>query len=217
MKRAIFAAVLAGATLSAAAPALAEWPADQPIRVLVGFGAGGGTDIVTRIIAEPLAELLHQSVVVENKAGAGGTIAAETVARANKDGYTALMISPAHTVSAVMLKSIRYDAVKDFADVALVADSLLRGRRPKGFPGQRHQGLGGAGQGLARQAQFCRRRRRLDAELCRRIVAPDDRHRRQAHSLSQHAGRGHGFAPGRGRLRRSSWRTRCGARCRPGN
>ena len=78
--------------------------------MLVGFGAGGGTDIVSRIIAVPLGEVLHQSVIVENKIGAGGTIAAETVARADKDGYTALMTSPAHTVSAAMLKAVPYDA-----------------------------------------------------------------------------------------------------------
>jgi tripartite-type tricarboxylate transporter receptor subunit TctC len=124
MKRVIFAAAIAACfVMTAAAPAVAEWPADQPIRVIVGFNAGGGTDIVSRIIAQPLSELLHQSVVVENKVGVGGTIAAELVARANKDGYTALMTSPAHTVSAAMLKHIRYDAVKDYAAVSLVADS----------------------------------------------------------------------------------------------
>src|SRR5258708_4410800 len=126
MKRAIAAvAMAAGIVMAAAAPATAEWPNDRPIRVIVGFGAGGGTDIVSRVIAQPLSELLHQSVVVENKVGAGGTIAAETVAHADKDGYTALMTSPAHTVSAAMLKSIRYDTVKDFAAVSLVARSAF--------------------------------------------------------------------------------------------
>jgi tripartite-type tricarboxylate transporter receptor subunit TctC len=121
MKRSIAAATIAAAILFATC-AQAEWPNDRPIRIIVGFGAGGGTDIVSRIIAVPLSELLKQSVVVENKVGAGGTLAAEYVARADKDGYTALMTSPAHTVSAAMLKSIRYDAVKDYAPVSLVAD-----------------------------------------------------------------------------------------------
>ncbi len=126
MKRTTVAAALAaGIMLAAAVPAAAEWPNDRPIRVLVGFGAGGGTDIVSRIVAQSLSEILKQSVVVENKVGAGGTIAAETVARADKDGYTALMTSPAHTVSAAMLKSIRYDAIKDFAPVSWVADSVF--------------------------------------------------------------------------------------------
>jgi len=142
MKRLIIAgAIAASFIVTAAVPAVAEWPADQPIRVIVGFNAGGGTDIVSRIIAQPLGELLHQSVVVENKVGAGGTLAAELVARANKDGYTALMTSPAHTVSAAMLKSIRYDAVKDYAAVSLVADSSFVFVAKKDFPANDIQGL----------------------------------------------------------------------------
>ena len=142
MKRAIVAAAMAaGFMLVAAAPAVAEWPADRPIHVIVGFGAGGGTDIVSRIIAQPLSELLKQSVIVDNKVGAGGTIAAETVARADKDGYTALMTSPAHTVSAAMLKSIRYDAVKDFAPVSWVADSAFVFVARKEFPANDIKGL----------------------------------------------------------------------------
>lgn len=124
MKRALLAATLAAATLATILPVgAAEWPAERPIRVLVGFGAGGGTDIVARIVAQPLSELLHQSIVVENKPGAGGSLASEQVAKADKDGYTASVISAGHTVSAVMLKSVRYDAVKDFAPVAMVADA----------------------------------------------------------------------------------------------
>jgi len=74
MKRTIIAvAIAASFVITAAAPAAAEWPADRPIHVIVGFGAGGGTDIVSRIIAQPLSELLNQSIVVENKVGAGGT------------------------------------------------------------------------------------------------------------------------------------------------
>jgi len=134
-------AVLAAGFLSISAPAFAEWPADRPIRILVGFGAGGGTDIVSRIIAPPLSELLKQTVVVENKVGAGGTLAAETVAHADKDGYTALMTSPAHTVSAAMLKSIRYDAVKDFAPVSWVADSAFVFVARKNFPADDIKGL----------------------------------------------------------------------------
>ena len=124
MKRAFFVAATAG-LIATSLSAAAEWPNERPIRVLVGFGAGGGTDIVTRIIAQPLSEVLHQTVVVENKPGAGGTIASNDVAKAEKDGYTATMISTGHTISAVMLKSQPYDAVKDFAAVALVANSAF--------------------------------------------------------------------------------------------
>jgi tripartite-type tricarboxylate transporter receptor subunit TctC len=131
------AAVVAGAIT----PAAAEWPADRPIRVLVGFGAGGGTDIVARIVAQPLSEVLHQSIVVENKPGAGGSIASEAAAKAEKDGYTASVISAGHTVSAVMLKSLRYDAVKDFAPVALLADSAFVVVARKDFPANDIPGL----------------------------------------------------------------------------
>jgi tripartite-type tricarboxylate transporter receptor subunit TctC len=142
MKRAIVAAAIAASVmLAAVAPASAEWPADKPIRVIVGFGAGGGTDIVTRIVAQPLSELLHQTVVIENKPGAGSSIAAAEVARAEKDGYTASMFSAGHTVSAVMVKSVRYDAVKDFAAVALVADSAFVVVARKDFPANDINGL----------------------------------------------------------------------------
>jgi tripartite-type tricarboxylate transporter receptor subunit TctC len=142
MKRLVIAAAMvAGIMVVAAPPAVAEWPADRPIRVLVGFGPGGGTDIVTRIIAPPLSELLHQTIVVENKPGAGGSLASDLVAKADKDGYTASMISAGHTVSAVMLKSVRYDAVKDFAAVALVADSAFVIVARKDFPANDIKGL----------------------------------------------------------------------------
>jgi tripartite-type tricarboxylate transporter receptor subunit TctC len=144
MQRAIIAAAITAAVLlstSAFAPAQAEWPNDRPIRLIVGFGAGGGTDIVARIVAQPLAEKLNQSVLVENKPGAGGAIAGDQVAKADKDGYTATMISAGHTVSAVMVKAVRYDAVKDFAPVALVADSAFVVVARKDFPANDLKGL----------------------------------------------------------------------------
>jgi len=141
MKRRTIAAAVAATVMLAAAPAAAEWPNDKPIRVVVGFGAGGGTDIVARIIAATLSELLHQMVVVENKPGAGGSIASAEAAKADKDGYTASMISAGHTVSAVMLKSVRYDAVKDFAPVAEVAEGAFVVVARKDFPANDIKGL----------------------------------------------------------------------------
>jgi tripartite-type tricarboxylate transporter receptor subunit TctC len=101
-----------------------DWPR-QPIRIVVGFGAGGGTDIAARILAQPLSELLGQPVVVENRVGAGGTTAAEAVARAPKDGYTALMMSNAHAVSAAVYKTLRYDPITDFQMVSMVGTAGL--------------------------------------------------------------------------------------------
>jgi len=101
-----------------------DWP-KQPIRIVVGFGAGGGTDIAARIVAQPLSELLGQPVVVENRVGGGGTTAAEAVARAPKDGYTALMMSNAHAVSAAVYKTLRYDPSADFQMVSMVGTAGL--------------------------------------------------------------------------------------------
>jgi tripartite-type tricarboxylate transporter receptor subunit TctC len=101
-----------------------DWP-QKPIRIVVGFGAGGGTDIAARIIAQPLSEALGQPVVVENRVGAGGTTAAEAVAQSPKDGYTALMMSNAHAISAAMVSTLRYDPVDDFAMVSMVGTAGL--------------------------------------------------------------------------------------------
>src|SRR4029079_7110368 len=125
-----------------AAPASAEeWPSARPIRMMVGFGAGGGTDVATRIVAEPLGEALGQRIVVENKPGAGGTIAGDLVAKGTKDGYNALMISTGHTVAAAMIKSQAYDAVKDFAPVGIIASSGIAIVVQKDFPANDLNGL----------------------------------------------------------------------------
>jgi len=101
-----------------------DWPT-RPIRLVVGASAGGGTDISARLIAQPLAEILGQAVVVENRAGAAGTTAAEAVAKSPKDGYTAYMMSNAHAISAVMYKALRYDPINDFQMVSMVATAGL--------------------------------------------------------------------------------------------
>ena len=119
-------AAFASAMLAASATSLfaQEWPT-QPVKMIVGFGAGGGTDLVSRVIADGLGKALGQSFVVENKPGAGGSIASDQVVHGPKDGYTALMLSPGHTVSAAVMKSVPYDPVKDFAPVGLVANSAI--------------------------------------------------------------------------------------------
>ena len=135
---------LGAAALAAlyAAPAIAQqWPTARPIHIMVGFGAGGGTDVATRIVADPLGKALGQSIVVENKPGAGGTIAGDIVAKGPKDGYNALMISTGHTVSAIMIKSQAYDAVKDFAPVGIIANSAIAIVVQKDFPASDLKGL----------------------------------------------------------------------------
>ncbi|HWL31496.1 MAG TPA: tripartite tricarboxylate transporter substrate binding protein [Xanthobacteraceae bacterium] len=135
------AAAAVAAVFVQAEPATAQsWPS-KPIHLMVGFGAGGGTDVATRIVAEPLGDVLGQRFVVENKPGAGGTIAGDIVAKGAKDGYNALMISTGHTVSAVMIKSQAYDAVKDFAPVGIVANSAIAIVVAKDFPANDLKGL----------------------------------------------------------------------------
>ena len=114
----------AAALVVSIAASAQEWPA-RPVRMVVGFGAGGGTDILARILAAPLGELLGQPVVVENRPGAGGTIAAQQVAIAPADGYTAFLLNNGHAVGAVMYKSLPYDASADFQPVTLVATMPL--------------------------------------------------------------------------------------------
>jgi len=95
------------------------WPA-RPIKLLVGFAPGGSSDMVARLIATPLGERLGQPVVVENRAGAGGNIAAEAVAKATPDGYTLVLLPSGHSSNAAMKKNLPFDPVNDFAWVSTV-------------------------------------------------------------------------------------------------
>jgi tripartite-type tricarboxylate transporter receptor subunit TctC len=122
LRAAIAAAILAA--LQPAPIAAQDWPT-KPVRILIGFGAGGGTDVATRIVAEGLADVLGQQFVVENRPGAGGTIAGGLVARAPKDGYTAVALSMGHAVSAVMVKTVPYNPVDDFAPIGIFTNSAI--------------------------------------------------------------------------------------------
>jgi len=107
-------------SLMSAGPAAAASYPDKPVRVVVGFSAGGTTDVAARIIAKELGEDLGQSFVVENKPGAGSNIGAELVARAKPDGYTLYMVAVTSTINQTLYKNLNFDIVKDFAPIALV-------------------------------------------------------------------------------------------------
>jgi Uncharacterized protein conserved in bacteria len=113
--RAAFCAV----ALCAAAAHADSFPA-KPVTMIVPYPAGGATDVVARAVSEQLASAWKQPVVVENRAGAGTTIAAAAVARAPADGYTLFMTTSAHTISGHLYSNLTYDAVKDFAPITLV-------------------------------------------------------------------------------------------------
>ncbi|MBI2316770.1 MAG: tripartite tricarboxylate transporter substrate binding protein [Betaproteobacteria bacterium] len=102
-----------------------SYPA-KPIRLIVPFVAGGPTDVVARIVAQNLAPILQESVVVENKPGASGFIGTEAVARAQPDGYTLLLITAStHAISPNLFKKLPYDPIKDFAMVGQFTDASL--------------------------------------------------------------------------------------------
>ncbi len=107
--------LLAVAVATFAAAANAAWP-DKPVRLLVGF-APGGSDIGGRIIAQKLSEMWGQPVVVDNRPGAAGNIAADAVAKAPADGYTMLLFVNSYTINTSVYKGLQWDAVKDFAPV----------------------------------------------------------------------------------------------------
>src|SRR5262249_20357931 len=116
-----FAVLVAVATAVAAGrPAQAQdWP-QRPVRIIVPFAAGGSSDIAGRIVAQRLGDAFGQQFVVENRPGASGVLAAETVARAPADGYTLLMGSTAQIAVMPQMMKTAYDPIKDFAPISIV-------------------------------------------------------------------------------------------------
>jgi tripartite-type tricarboxylate transporter receptor subunit TctC len=96
------------------------WPT-RPLRFILPFPPGGGTDILGRLIAERLSANLGQPVVTENRGGAGGNVGAEAAARSAPDGYTIVLVAPSLAISPTLYSKLNYDPVKDFAPVSLVA------------------------------------------------------------------------------------------------
>ncbi len=102
-------------------PSCAEYP-DKPIRLVLPFPAGGAVDIVARVMAAKMADDLGKPFVIENKAGAGGIIATDAVAKSAADGYTLLLTTPNHTINAALQASLPYDTEKDLAPVSVFAE-----------------------------------------------------------------------------------------------
>jgi len=112
--------VLAAALLVPATLAAQPYPS-KPIRMIVGFAPGGGTDVTARAVVNELSDALGQRVVIENRPGANGVIGAELTAKSPADGYTILMVNNGHTVNPGMYRKLPYDTIRDFAPVTLVA------------------------------------------------------------------------------------------------
>ena len=134
---------LAVATLSAwaaaqnpvkEAAAVASWPS-KTVRIIVGFPAGSSPDLTARTLAEPLSRALGQAVIVENKVGAGGNIAADYVAKATDDHTIGLMINGNMTIAKLLNPKLNYDPLKDLTPISLIGVSPLVLTAPVGAPG----------------------------------------------------------------------------------
>ncbi len=113
------AVTILAASAAGAADARSRYP-ERPVRFIVGFSPGSATDITARMVGPRLAELWGQPVVIENRSGAGGSIASAAVARAAPDGYTLALISASFAIGAVLHKDLSYDPIKDFAGVTQI-------------------------------------------------------------------------------------------------
>jgi tripartite-type tricarboxylate transporter receptor subunit TctC len=113
---------LAFACATSGVSAAADYPS-KPIRVIVGLAPGGATDIIARGVAQKLTEALGQSVVIDNRAGAGGNIGAALAAKSPPDGYTALIVSSTYSINPSLYRQMPFDPVKDLQPVTLIASS----------------------------------------------------------------------------------------------
>jgi tripartite-type tricarboxylate transporter receptor subunit TctC len=126
MKRFTFIAALAAAAIGLVAPAAADNYPSRTVTLVVPYPAGGSVDGVARILADKLGKFFNSAFIVENRAGgAAGTVGANTVAKADPDGYTLLLTASIHVTTPFLFKNIPYDVVKDFTPISLVAAGPL--------------------------------------------------------------------------------------------
>src|ERR1700733_10084503 len=130
----LFAALVWFLAASGLAPAQDAFPS-RPVHLLVPFPPGGAVDIVARTLGDELSRRWGQPIVIENRPGAGGTIAAEVAAKAAPDGYTIILVASGHAIVSYLYPSLPYDPVKDFTPLALVGSSpnMLLVRADSGF------------------------------------------------------------------------------------
>ncbi|MBO9331422.1 LacI family transcriptional regulator [Achromobacter pulmonis] len=114
-------AILALSLLGGASAALADGYPDRPVKWIVPFPPGGAMDSIARTLGESMGKQLNTSVIVENRAGAGGNIGAASVARAKPDGYTILIVANGMAVNPALYADLNYDPIKDFAPISLLA------------------------------------------------------------------------------------------------
>jgi tripartite-type tricarboxylate transporter receptor subunit TctC len=125
MNRRAFILALGGAVILPAIAAAAESFPTRPIRLVVPYPAGGGTDIVGRILGQKLHESLGQPIVIDNRGGAGGTIGTSLAAKSAPDGYTLLLVPTSHVINPSIYAKLPYDTERDFAPITMVASAAI--------------------------------------------------------------------------------------------
>ena len=175
--------VAAAVALPVAAQAPAPFP-DRPVKLVVPFPPGGPLDIIGRAIAQKLTDAWGQSVVVDNKPGAGGNIGADVVAKSPPDGYTVVMGAlSTHAVNPSLYAKMPYDAVKDFAPITLVAITPNVLVVNASLPVNSVEGARRLRQGELRQARLRLRQQRQRRTPRRRAVQGRHRHRHRPRPL----------------------------------
>ena len=166
----------------------ATWPS-RPISTISAVSAGNAGDTIARIVLDQVSKQIGQGFVLENRPGGGGTIGTTSVAKAEPDGYTVLLLTSSQSSYVVLHKTLSYDPFRDFAPVALfgVQPSVLVAAPSKGWKSRRRSRRGG--QGEARRAELRLRRSRLGLALGGGTAAPCDGHQRPAHPVPR-TGRG---------------------------
>lgn len=141
LRHVLVAVLLAG--LGQTATAQDSWP-NRPVRMLVPFAPGGSTDVVARMVGQKLSLLWKQPVIIENRAGAGGNLGADAVAKASGDGYTLLMASGSVTINPALYRQMPFDTRKDLAPITNVAQGPMLVVVPDGSPHKALKDLIGA-------------------------------------------------------------------------
>ena len=157
MKRREFLSLVGGAA-AARLPRLRAQQTDYPtrtVRIVIGFGAGGGTDVMARIVAQKLQEALGGTFLVENKPGGGGRLAPDSVAKSTADGYTLLgAAAGAMTIGTAIWPNIPYDIFKDFAPISMIADYPMLVVVHKDPPGEERRRAGDVAEGQSGEGQL---------------------------------------------------------------